>query len=188
MDQHICNLITSAVENYDCNYFEFNILNTADAQSLHEDVFLLETSLARDKFYRIMQTISTDDMKFYQKAYKESIIGNTVYHNSKNEEISIFNVETKMMNTLSKNVCLFGKAKNKLTILSLPSTNHIHYESYVKRLTLKITNRIFVNFEHGLSGSERFYRIYMNYNHDKDVDMSSVAITIEKTLKKLEVA
>lgn len=187
METKIYDLIVRAVEKYDSNYFEFNILNSNGAKKVHDEVTHFDTSLTKDTFYKIMQNVSTDDLKFYQKTYKESTIGSTIYQNSKNEEINISNVETNFVALVADHVCLFGKTKHKLTILSLPSTNHIHYEVHIKRLILKVTNRIFINFEHGVKDDNRFYRIYINYNHDKDVDLSSVAKTIERTLKKLDV-
>jgi hypothetical protein len=182
MESTIVNIITKHSES---NYFEFHFTQGKNIK-LDNDITQISTSFSKQSFYDLLQKTSTSDYKFSQKQYKEAIVGNIVYQNNKNEDITIFNIDTKDVCILDdNNVVCFAHNKNKLTILSLPSTNSIHYEHYVKRLTLRLSNRIFINFEHSLDSNDKVYRVYLNYNHDNNVDIPSVAKSINQIIKEL---
>lgn len=172
LEQHAC----------DSNYFEFCIL---DNNKNETDQFLcLNTSLSKTMFYNLMYKMMDTPHKYYQKQFQEKIIGTTVYQNYKNEDINTFSISTNDVRAYDK-VAAFAHSKSKLSILGLPSTRNIYKEALVKKLTFRVTNRVFVNFEHGDQNDIRYYRITINYNHDKDVDTTGVVKTIDQILSLL---
>lgn len=166
------------------NHLEFIVLskNTVSSHA-SQCMQVFDSSLAKEEFYRILYRMMDTNFKYHQKQYKETIIGNTVYHNNKNEEISIFKVTTHAVQVFNDVLLASEQHKVKQSILGLPSTNNVNCESYIRRITFRVSNRIFVNFENGMCDEKNFYKITVNYNHDKDVDVSNIAVSIEKTLK-----
>jgi hypothetical protein len=178
--------IEQFLEHYasDCNYFEFCILSN-DTPSCNEEPYIcLNTSLSKTMFYNMMYRMMDTSYKYYQKQYKELVIGTTVYQNSKNEDISTFSISTNAVRIYGR-VAACAQNKSKLSILSLPSTRNIYKEALVKKLTFRVTNRVFVNFEHGDENDTRYYRVTINYNHDKDVDTTGIINVLDDILKVL---
>jgi hypothetical protein len=165
-----------------CNYFEFCILG--DKKNETEPFLSLNTSLSKTMFYNLMYKMMDTPHKYYQKQYQELVIGTTVYQNNKNEDMNTFSILTNDVRVYDK-VAAFAHNKSKLSILSLPSTRNIYKEALIKKLTFRVTNRVFVNFEHGDQNDIRYYRVTLNYNHDKDVDTTGVIKAIDNVLSLL---
>lgn len=169
------------------NHIEFSVIASDTTTKLvsNELYAVYNTSLERDAFYNLMYKMMDTHHKYNQKQYKEMVIGSVYYQNSKNEEINIHNIHTHRTVCYQNQLLAKVQQKNKLTILSLPSTMNINMESHVRKLTFRVTNRVFVNFENGVCDDHKYYKITVNYNHDKDVDLSNVIEVLEKTLSHL---
>lgn len=169
------------------NHVEFVIIPPPkDIQSAADGACMVYgTNFECDAFYKLMYKMMDTYYKYHQKQFKETVIGNVYYHNHKNEDISIYSINTTTLASFQDKVLSKVQHKNKLTILSLPSTTNIHNETYMRKLTFRVTNRIFVNFENSMCENIKCYRVTVNYNHDKDVDLSGVVDSLEKVLKIL---
>lgn len=168
------------------NHIEFTIVaNGAVVHAAENACKVYDTCMERDRFYRLMYRMMDTYYKYNQKQYKETIIGNVCCQNHNNEDISIYNITTNRVECFQNQFLAKVQQKNKLTILSLPSTMNTQCESYVRKLIFRVTNRIFVNFENCACDDAKVYRITVNYNHDKDVELSSVVDALEKILKLL---
>jgi hypothetical protein len=166
------------------NYFEIVVLETSNGidKQNSKEFETFNTSLERDHFYSVMYKMMDSNYKYHQKQYKELIIGDVCYHNFKNEEMSIYSSSTNDIVTINKALCGIAQTRSKLSILSLPSTFNVYTENIVRKLVFRISNRIFVNFEHGMTKDKKYYKIFINYNHEKDVDTSNVITTIKKVV------
>lgn len=180
MEQFI--LENTKVDTYS-NYFEL-VLCDSKKISLN-DIELYNTSFDREKFYSIMYKLMDTNYKYYQKQYKEVMIGDVCYQNFKNEEISIYTVHTNELSYVAPFVCAIAQTKNKQTILSVPSSLNIYSENVIKRLIFRVSNRVFVNFENGITDDKKYYKIFINYNHDKDVDVNVAIKHINDVLSML---
>lgn len=178
------------------NYFEFVLMNTTSPQDdigddvehdtkIDQDMQTYNTSISKDTFYTLMYKMMDTNYKYNHKQYRELVIGDVQYHNYKNEEISVFSVTTNSVDTIDKKFCLLSQQKNKLSILSLPSSLKTYNDNVVRKMIFRISNRVFVNFEHGMSGTHKYYKVYVNYNHDCGVDINNAMDTIKKTLVML---
>jgi hypothetical protein len=120
--------------------------------------------------------------RYTQKQFKEIVIGSTYYHNNKNEDTYVYNVKTMLVENWNNRLIASGQSKNKLTMLSVPSTRNIHAESWIKQMTFHITNRINVQFVTGVN-TNKFYKINIIYNHEKNVDVNSVVKSLMSAFK-----
>lgn len=161
------------------NYFQFQVCNDGDEAEC--GIKLIRTALSKDQFYGLMKRLMDVPYKYYQKQYREMVVGGVNYYNYNNEDVQVYNITTNAYEHVAPGLLALAQTKNKLSILGLPSTRDIYDEVAKKKLIFRVTNRVFVNFEHG----EGFYNVYVNYNHEKDVDITSAISTIEKVLKQL---
>lgn len=144
-----------------------------------------QTSIDKDTFYNLMYKMMDTPYKYNHKQYRELIVGDVQYHNHKNEEVSVFSVTTNAVENIENRFCMLVQQKNKHSILSLPSSKHIYNDNVVRKMIFRISNRVFVNFEHGMTDCNKYYKIYVNYNHDNGVDINNSIDTIKKVLMLL---
>jgi hypothetical protein len=167
----------------DCNYVEIYLCENTGIHSSN----YYETGLSKDQFYSKMNILLNDNYKYFQKEYKQYVIGTLLYENNNNEEVRVFRKECKKI-LCSSNLgylAIFYQ-KSKITMLNLPSTSDIHDVSYVRKLTFRVNNRIYINFECKQRKNEEIqYSIYINYNHDDAVDMTVTNNVLNKLITKL---
>jgi hypothetical protein len=185
MQEIITNFISNSIEKGHCNHFEFHLLsskNNDDTKAFPDCMKRFETALTKTLFYEKMQKMMGTDYKYHQKQYKEVIIGNTHYQNYNNEDISIYDVRTNFTDVFENAFLIIGQIKNKLTMLSVPSTKNIYSEQYIRKLIFKVSNRITVNFINGHHKNNKYYQINICYSHDKNVDINSTLYILNKVL------
>lgn len=170
-------------DNYS-NYFEIHLCNSTYT-NIDTNVGIYTTSLDRERFYNLMYKMMDTNYRYHQKQYKEVFIGDVCYQNYKNDEMSIHNIQTNTIESITDKLFAIAQTKNKLSILSVPSTLNIYSENVIKRLIFKISNRVFINFENGITDNKKYYKVFINYNHDKDVDISVVLRNIKDALDTL---
>lgn len=180
MHKFIEEILMNGIANQ-CNYFEFTLCGN---QQEHIDncLTVFDTSLTKNDFYHCMCKLMNKNYKYVQKNYKEIIIGSTQYQNHKNEDTYVCDLRTIHVDCWKDTIVATGHVKNKLTILSVPSTRNYHTESWVKKLTFNITNRIAVHFINGMNTS-KFYKVSVVYNHEKNVDTAYVVKSLHNVLK-----
>ena len=61
--------------------------------------------------------------------------------------------------------------KKKLSIINMQCTTDYDDVSIVSRTTMRISNRVFINFE---VKNDTNHRVYINYNHDQKVDWTVI--------------
>lgn len=176
--------VTNTQQDNYSNYFEIHLCNST-YNNVDKNVSIYTTSLNRERFYNLMYKMMDTNYRYHQKQYKEVFIGDVCYQNYKNEEMSIHNIQTNTIENITEKLFAIAQTKNKLSILSVPSTLNIYSENFIKRLIFRISNRVFVNFEHGITDNKTYYKVFINYNHDKDVDVSVVLRHIKDALETL---
>lgn len=187
MDTFVESFISNGIE-HKCNHFEFNVLasNTRDETS-NNNFETHNTSILKEEFYSHLTRLMSCDHRYTQKQYKEIVIGTTYYHNHKNEDTYVFNLQTRHVDMWRQKWLASAHAKNKLTLLSVPSTKSVHSEMWVKQLTFHVTNRIFINFINGCN-TTKFYKVCVVYNHEKNVDTPFMIKTLCNVLKQFQVS
>lgn len=150
-----------------------------------------DISLSRKDFRNLLSCIAKSNLniKPFQKEYKEYIYNDVIVHNYKNTETHVFR-HTPMCivkkNNDSNNNLLIGYQKNKLTFLNVPSTRNIYDIQYVKKLIFRVNNRIFINFQSSVNlNQERSYSVFINYNHENNIEQDSVQNNITNLLNIL---
>lgn len=161
------------------NYFEYYMFTD------RIDKFRTKTDLGKEKFCTLLEKFATSNIKYFQKQYKEYHYGNVVYQNFNNDEIKV--TKTTPLESINISGCLrIGSLKEKLNIINIPSNANVDVVYYVKHLIYRFSSRIYLNMvvKKDLDGHES-YTIFINYNHDHNVDTALVNDSLKKIFKLL---
>ena len=174
------------------NCIEFHVTSKTTQSNIGVEV--LDISLNRDVFMNIlgnMKNLTSQDIKHFQKSYKEYMVSDiTCQVYSHNDEVKVSKKKALglTVDDMHPNLYVVYSNKNKLTMLNFPSTTNIQAMSYVKTLIFRVNNRIYVNFNVSISAAnpeQKSYSIFINYNHDDNVDISLTQTTLQRILNTI---
>ncbi len=141
--------------------------------------------MSAEEFERVLKRLTNSNYRFFQKEYKEYIYGDIISQNYKNTEILVHgykHIGTKYFD----GYLMIAYNRSKLTFLSVPSTTNIYSMNYVKKLIFRVSNRIFINFKISQAkDSEKIYEVYINYNHESNIDQEQINATLEQVFATL---
>lgn len=170
----------------DCGANYFEVFVTSKAKSQHGDTDVYEIGLTKEEFTHLLAKFgkaSFEGMKHFQKEYKEYVYNEAVVHNYMNTEVRVFKNTPVLVQDQNKCVVV-AYNRSKLTFLNVPSTKTIHDIQCVKKLIFRVNNRIFVNFQAasppGGKENDVTYTVYVNYNHEQNVEMDCIKGALDK--------
>ena len=170
--------------NSNSNYYEIYLTPKMKEQKLDssdQSAIEFNINVSKEDFDNMLLTMNkaNTDFKYFQKEYKEYKYNEVTVHNYKNTETRIFKFLPQII-CKNDNALLIGYQRNKLTFLSVPSTTSIYEISYIKKLIFRVNNRIFINFQCSYSDNIKTYSVYINYNHEANIDPDGVTNAIKQ--------
>ena len=150
-------------------------------------VNIYKTDVGFDRFMNLLETMKTSSFKFFQKEYKEYVHKDVVCQSYINDETKVFKKKTTNISKQSNYITIYNN-RIKQTLLNFPSTTDLQQTTYIKKLIFRINNRIYVNFQISLdvNTSAKWYEVYINYNHEDNVDTQLAQNTLKEVIKMLE--
>ena len=170
--------------NNDYNYVEIFFTNGGCSKN---GLDIYKTNLESDPFFTLLNRMKNTKFKFFQKEYKEYVHKDIVCQSYTNDETKVFKKKTVKLTKLPKAVIVYYN-KTKQTLLNFPSTTDLQQTTYIKKLIFRINNRIYVNFKISLdvNTDAKWYEVYINYNHETNVDTQLTYNTLNEVFKMLE--
>lgn len=159
------------------NYYEYYFF-TEQESTLETDDAIFKTNIGEDKFKTVITNIAkNNNWKYFQKEYKEYHYNDIIYQNPMCNEQQDKPPEVKVHrniiidSTFDNNVLTLAFQRQKLSLINVPSNKNYNSIVYVKHLIFRISSRIYLNaIVKRDEANNVFYEIYMNYNHDANVD------------------
>ena len=161
-----------------CNYIEYCLFTSKDSEnSWNIDIGL-------EQFKNIYTKLKQNSLKPFKREYKEYIYNDLTYQNYMNEDVKIFKLQPIEIRENGQ----FLKTsynKQKLTLIHVPSNMNVHSIYIVRHYHYRISNRVYVNLviKKCTKTNTCMYTVYLNYNHDPNVDQKIVQDQIEKVLQ-----
>ena len=149
------------------NYIEY--IKIKDSHNI-DDIQSFNTALTKDEFIQFLYKMKKYNYKSFTKIYKQYNQDDIIYNNYENKEIKIYTIKPISHELLSNGFIKISYKKTKKNIQNI-FPNII---SYVKKFSFRVNNRIYVNFETSITEDDEFFKIYINYNHEKNVDMEVI--------------
>lgn len=134
--------------------------------SSNVDSIVYNIELSEDDFYKKLEIFKQKNYSKSVKEYKEYRYHDIIYQKYSDESVKVFRDNTLHVEESKKYITIHYK-RDVVSLLQYPSTTDITYKQYVKRVSFKITHKLFVNFEISLEkDQEKVYTVYMNFNKD----------------------
>lgn len=163
-----------------CNYVEICIKKDQGSED--------EINIGKDKFVKLMDCVKMS--RFFKKHTKFYQHGLLTYENSFHEEVKVTSKTIKHVESPLPGIMVCYSNKEKQPYHMFPSTSRIDNCYYSKKLIFRFHNRVYLNFEaisdmHRIS--EAIYKVYINYNHDNNVDLESITQCIQSIMNMMHV-
>ena len=179
----------------------FSILNTLskmvdfpDSKFNYVEIYLFKEKTdqiytidySESDFYNIMNKCKSTPYRFFQKDYKEYVYKDLEAQYHHEDGIKVARSTLVHYDEKAKYVVLYFN-RQKLTPMNFPSAIKFEKITYVRKLTFRVNNRIYINFVCSLDDETdlKTYSIYLNYNHEENVDMTSTKKTINECIQML---
>lgn len=146
-----------------------------------------QTDIGQAAFQEVLKKYARNNTNSTQKEYKEFVYGDIYYHNMPNNEIKVYRLNP-LSSTFDNNCLCVRFNKQKLSMVNVPSTKCVDSIRYVKHLVYRISNRVFLNFVVKMDNANKHltFTVYVNYNHDNNVDMQVITKQLNKVFKQLQ--
>jgi hypothetical protein len=177
------------------NYIEIDIFQNIKNDNLNNgnissEISIIDVNWSKTNFINLLnKLIKSNQFKNpFEKQYRvlkylELIHVNNITDNKYN----LYSLEL-IENEIINNELLFMKyKKTNLAMFQFPSTNQLNDTFYLNKITFKITNLIYLNFEIMKKNDiEIYYRVYINFNNEKtNIDYTTIKSDLEVSVNKL---
>lgn len=155
------------------NYIEFVILPQPVTSNGEQ---IISTSWDVEQFDNIVQkTVANARQFLHLKPFvknTKTYVKDSLYMESESDcELRVFDKAALNYRFIANNVIQLVYNKKKVPMHTFPSTTSIHNVMHVQTLTIRIHNRVFINFEvQDAMQNKLSRRIYINYNHEDSVN------------------
>ena len=130
----------------------------------------------KENFDKLIVDLVNKNYNCFRKKYDVYRYQNLDYILNEDSQEKIMVYSSNLIDCLhdkDSSVIYHGIIKNNIPIYLFPSTKNIHDKSTVTRISFKINNRIYINFEIQRKNELTYYKVYINYNHNSKVDLIS---------------
>lgn len=173
------------------NYVEWYLIKPIATDSIEskESVDIYDINLTEEYFLNVLSRLKNPeykDFKFFQREYKEYTYDDLCCQAHTNDEVKVFKI-SNIKAIPDNNILKVESHRTKMTLLNFPSTKDIQQISYVKQLIFRVSNRIYINFKVSIDDltKQKTYSVYVNYNHDGNVDTNMINDQLKSVLKVL---
>lgn len=166
-----------------CNYVEIMFTDPNITQSSTK----IETSLSETIFSEYLSKIRRHHrFKHFPKSFKTYINGDVHMENTGHEDIKVY-TKTVQDVCLSTNYVTVFFNKEKKPYHAFPSTSNLHAVYYTNRLSFRVNNRLYLNFDIRKYPDDltETRHMFLNYNHDSNVDTENITLMINNVLNTL---
>jgi hypothetical protein len=166
-------------------YIEFIILPPGTSVT---DNKMITLSWDSTSFKQLMATSIAKAKKLQLKPFMKNIKvytkDNLIMESEPDCETRVFSKDPIDYKIIVNNIIQLTYKKSKVPVHTFPCTVNLHNISQVQTLTIRMHNRVFLNFE---IADNKHRRIYINYNHEDGVNQPYVFDKIAQAFKLLDV-
>lgn len=170
-----------------CNYIEIVFIDPKNINSNCKSTNL-NIAISEDYFHECMRKVKKQNFKYFQKNFKTYVACNMNLENSGHQDLKVFSkhIESFVVNDAGNAVTLYCH-RDKKPYHAFPSTTKMHDVFYTNRLTFRISNRVYMNFDiqYYAEDATTIRKIFINYNHDQNVDLEHITMSLEVTINSL---
>lgn len=141
------------------------------------------------EFQRMLGVMYTSRERPFQADYKEYYLDNLVLSKKIEDGAATESKVYQVFPTTVEDHPHFRVVyyhKKKLTTIAFPSTRSFDAVRHTRRLTFRINNRVYVNFQTSAeAGLPLTSKVYINFNNSKDADLQEAMSCINGVISRL---
>lgn len=151
------------------NYAEFVLVSEIDAEACTYD-------FGKDAFMVKLKHVSKKhNIKYFTKKIKRYRIGDMAMEMC-DDDIKVFKQTCGKSCIVNDAMLCVAYSRDKQPYHQFPCTTNIHEIVFIQRLTFRLHNRLFLNFEiQKTMDNRQLFKIFFNYNHDKAAEIKVIA-------------
>ena len=172
------------------NYVEFNLLGSKPSDEKDEnDLVVFDVNIDEQVFMSKLKRIGSRFHKAFEKTFKCYMHRDMILEDFEEDGVKIYKKDLIVADTkIASNVLTTCYKKHKVPFHIFPSTTDINGVFFCKRLTFRISNRLYINFDQHRypdDPSKVIRKVFVNYNHDDNVDLDNIKLTLDTILQIL---
>lgn len=169
------------------NYIEYVVL---DHHGVAGDIAVYDFDISQNTCNQLFELMHHKHYKHYERSIKQYVHRDMFYEIAFSKEpepdIKAYRKTIETVTLETPNIIKLACQKQKVPIHAFPSTNDIQEVNYIKRLTFRKSNRIFVNIDyvkdtHGRDSCKAF----INVNLDANTDVAYINMELEPLIRDL---
>ena len=177
----------------DCNYVEHVITDGASVLDASTNVTIYDCNVSDDKCNKVFEVMHHRHLKHYERSIKQYVHGDMFYEiafsKDPEPEIRAYRKTIEAVSLEHPSILKVCFQKQKIPIHAFPSSNNMYEVNYIKRLTFRKNNRIFLNVDYVKSAQgQESRKIFVNMNLDANTDVNYIMMELEPLLKDLKAA
>jgi hypothetical protein len=168
-----------------------NLIEYSVISKVKDNAF--NTQLSEETINMLLNQLQFKSLKAYERMIKTYVHGNVFYEiiyvsEDDKPDIKAYTKNIQDVSTTEhKNIIKVSSIKQKIPIHAFPSSNDLDQITYIKRLILRKTNRIFVNIEyHHDVDKTAFWKCYVNVNLDSNSDADYLSMEVKPLLEQIQ--
>lgn len=169
------------------NYIEYIFVPNFDTSINSNNLSTFDINVPEEQFVKLLHVIMSRYHNHFEKLFQCILRSDLVLENyAEKKDINSYKKEVIKTEHRNNNIIVLHYNRNKIPFHMFDSNTDINSLYYCRRLTFRVLNRVYINFDTQLYSDETIVRkIYVNYNHDDNVDMENINMTINTILNIL---
>lgn len=162
---------------------------SGDIDSIDENIgnAIVSYNLSDDEISSRMRPLIARNIKFYERKIKMYVKDNFYYEVVLDHKDDVSDIRSYVKSALdfdiSQGMVKIFYNKSKKPIHAFSSSHDMHDISYIRRLTFRINNRVFINFDFASNvDGQKYNKVFMNANIDHNVDRDYIQTEMEQYL------
>ena len=171
------------------NYIEYIFTPNSTTNSTNSKLSTFDINVPEEQFIKLLSVIIARYHNPFEKTFKCYMQSDLVMENyAEEKDIKVYKKEMVKYEIRNDNIIVLHYNRNKFPFHMFHSNTEINSVFYCRRATFRILNRIYINFETQLYPNKDadkdivIRKIYVNYNHDDNVDIDNINMMINTIL------
>lgn len=161
------------------NYAEFVLIHDIDDN-------MCGYNMDKDTFIKKLKYVSkTHNIKYFTKKIKRYRVDEMTMEMC-DDDIRVYKQTCGANCLVNDQLLCISFNRDKQPYHQFPCTKNLNEISFIHRLTFRLHNRLFLNFEiQKMMDQRQVFKIYFNYNHDKTTEMGTIVDIMNEFTKSL---
>lgn len=163
-----------------------NDINVVEIVLVSKKDTVYESNFSQERFLELLKFVSKKyKLKYFSKKTKRYRIDNQ-FMEIHNDDAKVYQ-QSCVANVYDDQFLYLYYKRDKLPYHKFPCTRNINEIIFIQKLTFRLHNRLFLNFEIQKNmENEQIFKIYFNYNHIKSSELNTIRSMLQEFVNAIQ--